>query len=106
MVRLTILYGQPTDPRAFDEYYEQTHIPLARQMRGWSRWTLEKVVSPPGEPLSPYYLIVGLYASSLEEAQRILESPESRAAAADVPNFATGGSTFLFTEVADIDFAV
>jgi uncharacterized protein (TIGR02118 family) len=104
MVRLTILYGQPTDPQAFDEYYERVHIPLARKMRGWTRWTLEKVVPSPGDPPPPYYLIVGLYAPSMEEARRILATPESQAAAADVANFATGGSTSLFTEVTDVDF--
>jgi uncharacterized protein (TIGR02118 family) len=104
MVRLTILYGQPTDPRAFDEYYQRTHMPIARKMRGWSRWTLERVVANPGEPLPPYHLVVGLYAASVEEMARILAAPESQAAAADVPNFATGGVTFLTTEVEEAAF--
>ena len=105
MVRLTVLYGQPTDPGQFDEYYAQTHIPIASKMRGWSRWTIEKVVTSPGDPPAPYYLVVGLYAPTLEDVGRILASPESRAASADVPNFATGGATYLLTEVRDIEFA-
>jgi uncharacterized protein (TIGR02118 family) len=104
MVRLTVLYGQPTDPRAFDEYYAKTHIPIARKMRGWSRWTIEKVISKPGDPPSPYYLVVGLYAADMEELQRILATPESRAAADDVANFATGGATNLLTEVEEVGF--
>ncbi len=75
MVRLTVLYGQPTDPQAFDDYYARVHIPIARKMRGWFRWTLEKVVATPGEPPPPYHLIVGLYAASVEEVQRILATP-------------------------------
>ena len=104
MVRLTILYGQPADPKAFDDYYASTHIPIARKMRGWSRWTIEKVVAAPGEPPPPYYLVVGLYAESAEEMGRILATPESQAATADVPNFATGGVTSLITEVQEIAF--
>ena len=104
MVRLTVLYGQPTDPRAFDEYYAKTHIPIARKMRGWTRWTLEKVRVNPGEPPSPYYLVVGLYADTVEDVQRILATPESQAASADVPNFATGGATYLLTEVEEVEF--
>ena len=104
MVRLTILYGRPTDPQAFDDYYARTHIPIARKMRGWSRWTLEKVVANPGEPPPTTYLVVGLYADSLEKMQRILATPEAQAASADVPNFATGGVTFLTTEVEEVAF--
>ena len=104
MVRLTVLYGQPTDPQAFDDYYAKTHIPIARKMRGWTRWTLEKVVAPPGEPLPATYLVVGLYAPSMEELQSILATPESQAAAADVANFATGGVTNLLTEVEEVEF--
>ena len=104
MVRLTVLYGQPIDPQAFDEYYASTHIPIARKMRGWSRWTIEKVVAAPGEPPPPYYLIVGLYAESAEEVRRILATPESLAASADVANFATGGSISLLTEEQETAF--
>jgi uncharacterized protein (TIGR02118 family) len=104
VVRLTVLYGQPTDPQAFDEYYAKTHIPIARKMRGWSRWTIEKVLIKPGDPPSPYYLVVGLYAAGMEEVQSILATPESRAAAADVANFATGGATNLLTEVEEVEF--
>jgi uncharacterized protein (TIGR02118 family) len=104
MVRLTVLYGQPTDPQAFDDYYARVHIPIARKMRGWFRWTLEKVVATPGEPPPPYHLIVGLYAASVEEVQRILATPEAQAASADVPNFATGGVTFLLTTDEDVEF--
>ena len=104
MVRLTILYGRPDDPQAFDHYYTHTHIPIARKMRGWSRWTLEKVVTKPGDPPSSTYLVVGLYAESVAEMERILATPESVAASADVPNFATGGVTFLTTEVEEVPF--
>ncbi len=103
MVRLTVLYGQPVDRAEFDRYYWEVHLPLASKMRGWARWTVEPVLATPGEPLPPYHMVVGLYASSREEMERILATPESQAATADVPNFATGGATFLVTEVRDID---
>ena len=40
MYRLTVLYGRPKDPDAFDEYYRDVHIPIARRMRGLIDWTL------------------------------------------------------------------
>ncbi|MBM4094049.1 MAG: EthD family reductase [Planctomycetes bacterium] len=98
MIRLTVLYGYPQDPDAFDRYYRDIHIPLARKMRGLKGWTIGKCQSvTPGEQ-PPYYMIVGLYADSREAMEAILATPEGQAAVADVPNFATGGVTFLYDE--------
>ncbi|MFO0798383.1 MAG: EthD family reductase [Gemmataceae bacterium] len=98
MTRLTVLYGHPTDPAAFDRYYHDVHVPLARRMRGLLGWTIGKCESAtPGER-PPYYLIVGLYAATRADLDAILASPEGQAAIADVPNFATGGVTFLFND--------
>jgi uncharacterized protein (TIGR02118 family) len=98
MYRLTVLYGHPTDPDAFQRYYREVHLPLARQMQGLRGWTIalaESVV--PGEH-PPYYMIVGLYADSRQAMDEILASPEGRATVADVPKFATGGVTFLYSQ--------
>ncbi|MBS0202941.1 MAG: EthD family reductase [Planctomycetes bacterium] len=98
MHRLTVLYGHPEDPAEFDRYYHEVHIPLARKMQGFKGWTIGKCESAtPGEK-PPYYMIVGLYAETRAELESILASPEAQAAIADVPNFATGGFTFLFDE--------
>jgi uncharacterized protein (TIGR02118 family) len=98
MIRLTVLYGYPQDPDGFDRYYRDIHIPLARKMRGLKGWTIGKCQSvTPGEQ-PPYYMIVGLYADSREAMEAILATPEGQATVADVPNFATGGVTFLVDE--------
>lgn len=98
MIRLTVLYGHPEDPVAFDRYYRDIHIPIARKMKGLMGWTIGKCeAAESGEP-SPYYLIVGLYAESRAAMEAILESPEGKATVNDVPNFATGGVTFLYNE--------
>jgi uncharacterized protein (TIGR02118 family) len=98
MIRLTVLYGQPADPAAFDRYYREVHLPLASKMKGLKGWTIGKCQSAsPGEA-SPYYMIVGLYAESREAMEAILNTPEGQAAVADVPNFASGGATFLYDE--------
>jgi uncharacterized protein (TIGR02118 family) len=96
MYRLTVLYGHPADPAAFQKYYHEVHIPLARQMQGLKGWTIgmgESVI--PGEQ-PPFYMIVGLYAESREVLDAMLASPAGQAAVADVANFATGGVTFLY----------
>jgi hypothetical protein len=34
--------------------------------------------------------------------EQLLASPDGKAAVADVPNYATGGATFLYTEVEEV----
>ena len=41
-------------------------------------------------------------AESREAMEAILASPEGQADVADVPNYATGGATFIYTEVVDV----
>ena len=42
MVRLLVLYNPPEDPAAFDKYYNEIHIPLAKQMPGLVRYTISR----------------------------------------------------------------
>jgi uncharacterized protein (TIGR02118 family) len=95
MYRLSVLYGVPTDPRAFDEYYRKVHIPIARRMRGLTRWTITPMLRPSDGSAAPYHMIADLYATSREQMQIILDSPEGRAAREDLDHFVTGGVTFL-----------
>jgi uncharacterized protein (TIGR02118 family) len=82
----------------FDRYYNEVHIPIAKRMKGLKGWTIGKCESAtPGEQ-PPYYMIVGLYAATRADLEAILASPEGRATIADVPNFATGGFTFMFDD--------
>jgi uncharacterized protein (TIGR02118 family) len=102
MIRLLVLYGHPTDPAAFDKYYREKHIPIARRMKGLKKWSVGKVQGTPDGQPSPYYYVAYLVMESREEFERLLASPEGQAAVADVPNYATGGVTFLYTEVEEI----
>jgi uncharacterized protein (TIGR02118 family) len=102
MIRLLVLYGHPHDPVAFDRHYHEAHIPLAKKMKGLKKWTVGKVLGTPGGEPAPYYYVADLFMDSREEFERLLASPEGQAAVADVPNYATGGVTFLYTEVDEI----
>jgi uncharacterized protein (TIGR02118 family) len=102
MVRLLVLYGQPKDPAEFDKYYRDVHLPIARRMKGLKKWTIGKVTGTPDGQPSPYYYLADLYMESREDFERLLASPEGQAAVADVPNYASGGATFFYTEIEEL----
>jgi len=101
MVRVLVLYNTPADPEAFDRYYEETHIPLAKQLPGLIRYTVSKNVTPLGGD-AKYYLIAELDWESAEAMQAAFASPIGAETAADVPKFATGGSSLMVYEVAEV----
>jgi len=99
MIRLQVMYGHPQDPKAFDNYYYKVHLPLAKKIKGFTRWTGGKVTGTPDGKPAPYYYFADLFAESRDAMEKILASPEGQAAVTDVPNFATGGVTFVWTDV-------
>lgn len=102
MTRLLVLYGHPQDPAAFDKYYREVHIPLAKRMKGLKKWTVGKVTGTAGDEPSPYYYVADLYMESRAAFDEMLASPEGQAAVADVPNYATGGVTFVYSEIEEV----
>jgi uncharacterized protein (TIGR02118 family) len=102
MAKLVVLYKTPADPAAFDRYYVDTHVPLAKRIPGMLRYEVNAgpVASPAGA--SPYHLVATLEFASMGALQQAMGSPEGRAAAADVPNFATGGVEMLIFDTKDV----
>ena len=91
---LTVCYGHPADPAAFDSYYASTHAPLAEKIPGLAsftaatatRWTVRSRLTT----CSP---------SSASPRRRRWAPPwprpRDRRPPRDVPNFATGGVTMF-----------
>jgi uncharacterized protein (TIGR02118 family) len=100
MVRLLVLYGQPTDPAAFDRHYREVHVPLARKLPGLRRYTISAGVRAL-QGTAPY-LVAELDFDDRAAFRQAMEAPEGRAVAADLPGFATGGATLLLYEVEDV----
>jgi uncharacterized protein (TIGR02118 family) len=94
MAQILVLYNAPADPAAFDRYYYQKHIPLAKKIPGLCSYLIshDPVQAPAGN--APH-LIAILSFGSMADVNAALASPEGQAAAADLPNFASGGATLL-----------
>ncbi|MGY1710730.1 EthD family reductase [Geodermatophilus sp. SYSU D00758] len=100
--RVVVSYGQPEDPGAFDEYYRDTHVPLAVEMPGLVRFTVGHAAALDPSQQVPY-LVAELDFESEEAMGKAFASPEGQAAAADVANFATGGATIAHFEVRELN---
>jgi len=102
MARLTVLYKTPKDTAAFDRYYFETHIPIAKKIPGLRKYEINR--SPIATPAGPsgVHLIAILHFDDLPALQRGLASSEGKAAGDDLQNFATGGVDVLFFDVKEV----
>lgn len=99
MIKLTVLYGHPTDQVAFEDYYANTHLPLAATMKGQERSELTKFISAPDGGHLAYYRMAEFWFTTAEAMQATMGSSEGQATAGDLANFATGGVSFMVGEV-------
>ena len=103
--RLVVNYGKPEDPGAFDDYYRDTHVPLASEIPG----LLKFVVGHPQalDPSAPGpYFVAELDFESEETMGKAFASNEGKAATADVANFATGGATMVHYDVREVNAGI
>ena len=96
MARLVAIYRTPRDPAAFDRYYADSHVPLAKKIPGLTKYDISRgpVMAPGGA--SGVHLIAMLHFESMGALQAGLGSPEGQATAADLGNFADGGVDLYF----------
>ncbi len=95
MIKLTVLYGHPTDPAAFESYYAETHMPLVAKVAGIEKAETTKIVGAPDGSASDFYRMAELYFADEAAMGAAMGSPEGQATTADIANFATGGATVL-----------
>jgi uncharacterized protein (TIGR02118 family) len=99
---LTVLYGQPDDPEAFEKYYDSSHKEVAQKVPNVRRKALGKAVGVPGGGKPAYYRSATLFFDNREDGEQALASPEGLALLADIPKFSTGGSEIFFADIKEI----
>jgi uncharacterized protein (TIGR02118 family) len=102
MAQVIVTYKTPKDPAAFDRYYFETHVPLAKKIPGLRKYQLSKgAIATPGGP-SSFHMIATLTFDSMADIQAAFASPEGQVAVADVPKFATGGVEMNFFDTREL----
>jgi uncharacterized protein (TIGR02118 family) len=91
MIKLTVLYGHPTDPAAFESYYASTHMPLVGTIPGLAKTETTIFLPEADGSNASYYRLAELYFESSAALQSAMSTPQGQAAVADLANFASGG---------------
>jgi len=98
-IKLTVLYGEPKDPAAFEKYYLGTHMPLVNAVKDLKRAEISMgLPGPDGKPPA-FYRIAELWFDSPEQMKQITATPEWKKVVEDVPNFATGTVTLVVSKI-------
>lgn len=102
MAKLYAIYQQPQDPAAFDHYYFNTHVPLARTIPGLLGYEVTRgnVMGMGGK--HAVYLVATLEFASMQSIATAMASPEGQATAADLANFAGAGVDVMMAETARV----
>ncbi len=102
MAHVLVLYNTPADPTAFDRYYHETHVPIANRIPGLRSYRISDGAVQAIAGTAPH-LVAILEFDSMADLLAALASPEGQAAAADLPNFASGGVTLLMYETKPVE---
>ena len=102
MAKLVAMYQQPKDAAAFDSYYYNTHVPLAKTVPGLRSYEVTRgdVMGLGGQ--HGVYLVAALEFDSMAAIAAGLGSPQGQATAADLANFASAGVDIMMAETAKI----
>ena len=102
MARLLVMYKTPTDTVAFDRYYFETHVPIAKKIPGLRRYEVSRgPVATPAGP-SGVHLVAILHFDDMAAVGQAFACPEGQAAGADLQNFATGGADMMFFDETEV----
>src|SRR5450755_4280097 len=102
MARLLVMYKTPKDEAAFDRYYFDKHVPIAKEIPGLRKYEVSRgpVATPAGA--SDIHLVATLHFDDLPAIGNAFASPQGQRAAADVAVFATGGAEMIFFDSHEI----
>ena len=86
MITLTVLYGTPDDVAKFDEYYFETHIPLARAVPGLEDAKVTRFLPGPDGSAPEFHLMAQLFFADADAMGAAMSTEEGQALAADAAN--------------------
>ena len=102
VAQLVVMYNTPQDAAAFDRYYFDNHVPIAKKIPGLRKYQVSHgAVATPAGP-SAFHLIATLTFDNVAAVKAAFASAEGKAAAADVGTFATGGADMILYDTKEV----
>ena len=80
--KLIVLYSNIKDPKEFDEYYKNVHIPMAKKIPEVRKIVVSKVKGI-AVGKANYYQVVEVYFDDMESLKKAAESKEAKEASKD-----------------------
>jgi len=98
-VKITITFGPPADPAAFERHYVNTHAPLVKAIPGLRAYEYGRALANfDGSPPDAFW-VVSLTFDDVDAMHASFASPAGRNTSADMPNFITGTMRSVVSEV-------
>ena len=85
MAKVIVMYEKPKDQQGFEEYYFNTHMPVAGKVPNVKDAKVQRVLSNQNTDLS-LYLITEIEFESKSQMKEAFASEEWKAVGDDVPN--------------------
>jgi uncharacterized protein (TIGR02118 family) len=98
--KITVLYAQPKNVEEFDKYYFEKHMPLVYAVKEVKKVEIARPAPGP-DGAAPHHLITEIWFESPEVLKTVTATPEWKAIAADVANFAAPGGASAFVSVVE-----
>jgi uncharacterized protein (TIGR02118 family) len=98
MVKLIALYRKPEGAAEFDKHYDSVHAPLVKKYPGLRKLEITRITGAPIGEIK-FHLLAEMYFDSKAAMEAALASPEGKAVARDLMNFALPLVTIIFGEV-------
>ena len=98
-VKLTVVYGKPDEPDAWDKHYRDVHVPIVERFPGLQRAEFARVLGAPGGGDSPYHLVAEMYFADPAALNAAFASPAGAESAKDFAQTAPKGTFMAVCEV-------
>ena len=98
MVKLVAMYKTPSDIEMFEKHYFENHMPLVDKIPGLIKSEVSKLKVLPGTE-SDYYMMTEMYYEDMDAFNAAMASPEGKASARDLVNFAKNMVDFYLGKV-------
>jgi uncharacterized protein (TIGR02118 family) len=98
MVKLVAMYKTPSDIEMFEKHYFENHMPLVEKIPGLIKSEVSKLKVLPGTE-SDYYMMTEMYYEDMDAFNAAMASPEGKASARDLVNFAKNMVDFYLGKV-------